>query len=189
MSHQQIVAAHDTADQWMQQHYTGPLRTQLTLLQALLQLPAPADPQTPYKNLPNGAGMRVAIRRTLRVGDQSGTPVEDLGITPDSRHALTKDDLLDANKDLIVEAGKVLKDLPVRLLTISSSQAGSTLTIQATTIGISRLDTYVDGRPLESLDINDGTHSFNVNLPAEATLLELAGYENSEYVAARKLQL
>lgn len=159
------------------------------LLQQLLRLPAPADPETPYENLPNGAGMRVAIRRTLRVGDQSGTPVEDLGVTPDSRHALTKIDLLDANKDLIDEAGRVLVSMPVRLLTISTSRSGSTLTIQATTVGISRLDTYIDGRPLHSLDINDGSHSFNVDLPTGATLLELAGYKSNEYVAARKLQL
>jgi hypothetical protein len=159
------------------------------LLQDLLRFPAPADPETPYKNLPNGAGMRVAIRRTLRVGDQSGTPVEDLGITPDSRHALTRDDLLSANKDLISEAGKVLKNAPVRLLTVSTSQAGSTLTIQVTTVGILRLDTYIDGRPLESLDINDGIRSFNVDLPAGANLLELAGYKDDEYVAARKVHL
>lgn len=159
------------------------------LLQALLDVPAPADPDTPYKNLPNEAGMRVAIRRTLRVGEQSGTPVEDLGITPDSRHALTKDDLLNANKDLINAAGNILKNMPVRLLKVTTSRAGSTLTIQTTTAGISRLDTYIDGRPMESQDINDGTHSINVDLPAGATLLELAGYKDNEYVAARKLQL
>ncbi len=102
---------------------------------------------------------------------------------------MTEDDLLNANKDLINEAGRILKKMPVRLLTVSTSQAGSTLTIQATTVGISRLDTYIDGRPLESPDINDGTNSFNVDLPAGATLLELAGYKNDEYVAARKLQL
>ena len=159
------------------------------LLQALLQVPAPADPDSPYKDLPNNAGMRVAIRRTLRVGEQSGTPVEDLGITPNSLHALTKDDLLNANTDLINEAGKFLKNMPVRLLSVTTSQAGSTLTIQATTVGISRLDTYIDERPLESLDINDGTHSFNVNLPTSATLMELAGYKNDKYVAARKVEL
>lgn len=159
------------------------------LLQALLKVPAPADSDTPYKNLPNGAGMRVAIRRTLRVGEQSGTPVEDLGITPDSRHALTKDDLLNKNKDLINAAGNILKNMPLRLLKVTTSQAGSTLTIQGTTAGISRLDIYIDGRPMESRDINDGTHSINLDLPAGATQLGIKGYEDNIYVAARKLQL
>ena len=159
------------------------------LLQALLKVPTPADPDTPYKNLPNGAGMRVAIRRTLRVGEQSGTPVEDMGITPDSRYALTKDDLLNSNKDLINAAGKILKNMPVKQLKIIASQSGSILTIQATTAGISRLDSYVDGRPMESLDINDGSHSYTLDLPAGAALLELAGYKDNDFVAARKLKL
>ena len=40
--------------------------------------------------------MRVSIRRTLRVGVEGGTPVEDLGVTPDVRHRMTRDDVLEA---------------------------------------------------------------------------------------------
>ena len=39
---------------------------------------------------PNGANMRVAIRRTLRVGALSGTPVEDLGVTPTRGTRMTR---------------------------------------------------------------------------------------------------
>ncbi|MGA9598420.1 MAG: amidohydrolase family protein, partial [Acidimicrobiia bacterium] len=46
------------------------------LLRALLA----ATGDNPLAPLPHGAGMRVAVRRTLRVGAQSGTPVEDLGV-------------------------------------------------------------------------------------------------------------
>ena len=159
------------------------------LLSALLRFPAPADPDTPYQPLPNGAGMRVAIRRTLRVGEQSGTPVEDLGITPDSRHAVTKDDLLQANKDLINAAGRILEDMPLRRLRVSTSRAGATLTVQAETAGITRLDSYVDGRPLKTVDVDDGTHSFEIELPAGAALLDIAGYQDDQLVAARKLKL
>jgi hypothetical protein len=49
---------------------------------------------SPYQPLPNGANMRVAIRRTVRVGALAGTPVEDLGVEPDERHPLTRRDLL-----------------------------------------------------------------------------------------------
>lgn len=159
------------------------------LLKNLLRLPSPVDPDSPYETLPNGAGMRVSIRRMLRVGEQSGTPLEDLGIKPDYRHALTKDDLLKANKDLIDKAGKIIKKMPVRQLNVKTSQSGSTLKIKATTLGISRLDIYADGRPLESKDINDGTHTFNVDLPGDASHLKLAGYNDDKYVAARKLKL
>ncbi|WP_406723612.1 S41 family peptidase [Streptomyces sp. GD-15H] len=75
------------------------------LLSSLLQ----GDKATPYVPLPKGAGMRVSIRRTLRVGPQSGTPVEDLGVIPDERHQMTRRDLLEDNADLFDRAGQLLK--------------------------------------------------------------------------------
>jgi hypothetical protein len=160
-----------------------------SLLRTLLRLPAPADTESPYESLPNEAGMRVAIRRTLRVGERVGTPLEDLGVRPDQRHFMTKTDLLGENADLIARAAAILTTLPVRQLVAGTSQSGATLTVTATTTGLTRLDTYIDGRPVESLDINDGTHTFDVELPPGAMLLELAGYDAGDYVAARKLGL
>lgn len=159
------------------------------LLQDLLRLPAPADLQSPYQNLPNGAGMRVSVRRTLRVGDRSGTPLEDLGIKPDDQHSMTKNDLLNSNEDLINCAAEILSTMPVRQLSVETTKSASTLEIRATTAGISRLDAYVDGRPVETLDIGDGTHMFTMSLPPGAALLKLAGYENGDLVAARKLKV
>jgi hypothetical protein len=156
------------------------------LLRELLRRPAPADPDTPYKTLPNGASMRVAIRRTLRVGEQSGTPVEDLGVKPHSHYSLSRVDLLESNRELIDHAATLLTSMPVRMLRLTTSQTGSSLTMTITTAGIDRLDTYVDGRPFDSRDVNDGNHLFTINLPDSAALLELAGYENGDYIAARK---
>ena len=82
-----------------------------TLLDRLLRQPGPPYtpyPTSPFKPLPFGAEMRVAIRRTLRVGAQAGVPVEDLGITPDEIHDLTRDDLLYDNVDLIKHACMML---------------------------------------------------------------------------------
>lgn len=59
---------------------------------------------SPYLPLPNGAGMRVAIRRSLRVGERAGTPLEDLGVVPDERHRMTRRDLLEGNVDLMARA-------------------------------------------------------------------------------------
>jgi hypothetical protein len=73
-------------------------------------------PGSVYQPLPNGAGMRVAIRRTLRVGRRAGAPVEDLGVIPDERHDLTRNDVLKGNVDLINRAGKLLAAKPVRQL-------------------------------------------------------------------------
>jgi len=159
------------------------------LLKLLLERPAPTDAETPYEVLPNGAGMRVAIRRTMRVGAQSGTPLEDLGVAPDSNHDVTKNDLLNGNADLIAKAGTILKGMAVRRLSASATVDGSDLTLNATTAGLSRLDIYIDGRPLETVDINDGNHSIDVTLPGGALAMRLAGYNNNELAAARKIDL
>ena len=39
-------------------------------------------PNSPFEALPKGAGLRVAYRRSLRVGPQVGNDVEDFGVTP-----------------------------------------------------------------------------------------------------------
>ncbi len=159
------------------------------LLQALLNFPEPPDPETPYKNLPNGANMRVAIRRSLRVGKQFGTPVEDLGITPDSRYYMTKNDLLAKNIDLINKAGEILSGMPVRKLNVTMTTHQETVTIQAETLGLTRLDIYIDGRPVKSIEVTDGIKSFDICVPPSAILLEFAGFKANEYVASRMVDL
>ena len=54
--------------------------------------------------------MRVAIRRTLRVGLQAGTEIEDLGVEPTDVHDLTLRDLLERPRDadLLEAAAKLL---------------------------------------------------------------------------------
>ncbi len=159
------------------------------LLRNLLNFPTPSDPETPYEMLPNGANMRVAIRRSLRVGKQSGTPVEDLGITPDSRHYMSRDDLLAGNVDLINKAGEILSGMPVRKLDVTTTMSSGNMTIQAETLGLSRLDIYIDGRPVDSIEVTDGSQSFDIDLPPSATLLEFAGFKANEYVASRLVDL
>ena len=70
--------------------------------------------------------MRVAIRRTLRVGRRAGAPVEDLGVVPDERHDLTRNDLLKGNVDLINRAGKLLAARPVRQFTATVHDSSAT---------------------------------------------------------------
>jgi hypothetical protein len=159
------------------------------LLKLLLEQPAPADGETPFDSLPNGAGMRVAIRRTMRVGDQAGTPLEDLGVAPDSLHALTRNDLLNGNADLMAAAGKILAAMPARRLDATATLADSILTLEATTAGFSRLDVYVDGRPLASIDVDDGNHGLNLTVADGAAAVKLAGYQANELVASRRLDL
>lgn len=141
---------------------------------------------SPYQSLPNGAGMRIAMRRTLRVNRQSGTPVEDLGVIPDERHFMTRNDLLNNNIDLINKAGSMLIAIqPVRGLTVEVQTSSSTqATISANTQGITRLDVYLNDRPVQSLDVNGGQANFTVDKPnASQYNLEILGFDMAQLVA------
>lgn len=73
----------------------------------LLQQVVPG-PNSPFRDLPRGANMRVAIRRTTRVGANSGLPLEDLGVQPDEVHRMTRNDVLNGNQDLVEAATALL---------------------------------------------------------------------------------
>lgn len=51
--------------------------------------------------LPEGIGLNVAMRRSIRAGANQGLPVEDLGTKADIIHHLTANDLLNGNLDLL----------------------------------------------------------------------------------------
>jgi hypothetical protein len=138
------------------------------------------------KELPSNSNMRVAIRRNERVGDRAGTPIEDLGIIPDILYDMSRRDLLEENVDLIKKASEILAGMPVRQLEAVLSDQGSTsLQIDLTTLGISRVDVYVDGRPVLSQNITDGTNKLIIDKPsADAKSIKIIGVKESEIVAA-----
>ena len=159
------------------------------LLKNLLELPTP-DTDSPYKALPKGANMRVAIRRTLRVGAEGGTPVEDLGVVPDERHLMTRNDLLEGNVDLLNRAGELLAALPVRQLDVTVSQgAADDLAVQVEVTNIDRVDVYVDGRPRASLDPAGGSATVTVTGVPGATSVKAEGFAGGELVAARSVEI
>lgn len=57
-----------------------------------------------FRPLPQNMSYRTAIRRSTRVKMMAGVPLEDLGVTPDKVHRMTKNDVLGTNEDLIAEA-------------------------------------------------------------------------------------
>jgi C-terminal processing protease CtpA/Prc len=77
-------------------------------LQALLAPPSRPSRHGPFRPLPHGAALRVAVRRALRVGPNAGIPVEDLGVAPDHVHRMTRRDLLENNADLLQAAERLL---------------------------------------------------------------------------------
>jgi hypothetical protein len=158
------------------------------LLKLLLETPEP-NPASPYVDLPNQADMRVAIRRTLRVGALAGTPVEDLGITPDDRHELTRRDVLDGNPDLMEKAGEMLAGLPRRRLRVTASSSGGLLSLEVDVAGADRVDVYVDGRPRSSTDVVDGHRTLTVADVPGAVVVHVEAYAAGALVAARRLDL
>ncbi|WP_299783657.1 S41 family peptidase [uncultured Roseobacter sp.] len=142
----------------------------------------------PYARLPGGANMRVAIRRTLRVKDRSGTPVEDLGVQPDFLHNPTRADLLDGNVDLIEFAASKLAELPTRVLRgeIVSQQAGD-LTISIETENLARVDVYLDNRPIGALDVEDGDTELTIEDVGAFDTLYLQGFDGDELAAAWRI--
>lgn len=142
----------------------------------------------PYGSLPAGANMRVAIRRTLRVRDRAGTPVEDLGVQPDFLHKMTRADLLEGNRDLIDFAGSKLAELPTRHMraTVVSDQGGD-LTISIETGNLSRVDVYLDNRPVGALDVQDGETELTIEDVGAFDTLFLQGFDNNALSAAWRI--
>ena len=89
-------------------------------------------------------------------------------------------------EDLITAVGEILASRPAFVL--DAEPAGTTLKV--TTVSLSRLDVYVDDRPVGSLDVTDGDHT--VQLPsngASARRVDLRGFSNGELAAARRLEV
>ena len=159
-----------------------------SLLRELLRQPAPVDPSSPYASLPKGANMRVAIRRTLRVHDRAGTPLEDLGVEPDERWTLTRDDLLSGNADLMNRAGELLAGMDRYTLdarVLPSDDDGQP--IEVTTGNFGRLDVFVDDRPYASRNVSQGTSTIVV--PPSASAVRLDGRSGTRLVVSRTIPL
>jgi cytosine/adenosine deaminase-related metal-dependent hydrolase/C-terminal processing protease CtpA/Prc len=156
-------------------------------------------------DLPHGAAFTVAVRRTVRVGTRSGTPVEDLGIEPDAVHAMTRRDLLDGNADLIARACRMLARRPAFGLDVVAEPAGSPRRRQRTvrgrtpeprrirlrlrSAGVDRLDVLVEGRPMLSIDVDDGRRTRTIAVPRGSKTIEVEAYRRGTLVAARRARV
>ena len=145
-------------------------------------------PDGPFKPLPAGAQFRVALRRTLRVGQRrGGQPVEDLGIIPDYRYQMTRRDLLEGNADLMEKAGELLAQGTPRTLDVSvTSRDSSAAQLAVETAALTSLDLYVDGRPVTTaVRVLDGINTVTVPLsgPGPVTV-RIDGFDGADLVAA-----
>ncbi len=137
------------------------------------------DPKSPFKKLPKGAEMIVAVRRSIRVGLRAGSPLEEFGVAPDVRHLMTRRDLLEDNVDLLVRAARLIRQQPSFRLSVTPVglngareivvNAASKVPPSRAGRRISRLDVYVNGRPVRSIDAEEGAV-----LPTQVSIGEAA---------------
>ena len=138
-------------------------------------------PGSPFKPLPKGADIGLAMRRSIRVGRNSGRPLEELGIVPDDRHYITKRDLLEQNYDLLRKAATKLRNRPIYSLSVkpfsqksgawglvisctskipprkTRKKNGSKMPPAKTLANISYLDIFLNGRFKKSINATNGS--------------------------------
>ena len=155
---------------------------------------AGANVAPPLDQLPKGASMRVAIRRTIRVGDEAGTELEDLGVAHHQEHRLTRDDILGDIPDLVERAAEILRTEQIRKFDVTVTRDAAKLSIKLAADKVDYVDVAVNGRPRGSRDIAGGAAEFElpVNqefaLPAFPAAVELRGYAGGRLVCYRRLQ-
>jgi hypothetical protein len=141
----------------------------------------------PLAPLPRGANMRVAVRRSLRVGAQAGTELEDLGVVPDARHRLTRRDLLERNIDLIEKAASMLAGKPLFALNATATKVGGNLRLAIATTNLDRVDIDLNGRPQRSIDIAGAGATVDVPTTLASGVATLRGFKDGNLAAARKV--
>lgn len=162
------------------------------LLEQLFSNPKPPNeplPDSPFKPLPRGAGLRAAIRRTLRVGSQAGTELEDLGVVPSHRHSMTKKDYLNGNVDLIEYAASLLAAMPAYHLAVETAiDATGRLAVRVQYRNVDRLDFFLGGRPQKSKPLSRPSGSVRLKLAYEKnTTLLVQGFSRTKLVASRRM--
>lgn len=145
----------------------------------------PSAEDFPFRPLPGGADLSIAIRRVLRIGPNAGTPLEDYGVVPDEHHVTTRKDILNEDADLMVAAAGLLSRSNPHRFDVELSEAGGELTATFAVLGIDRADIIADGRPRLTTDL--GGNPGPVPVPGAGTphVVLVAGYDRSDLVAVR----
>jgi hypothetical protein len=162
-----------------------------SLLMKLMEPDREAETTSPYKPLPLGADIRVAIRRTVRVGPNAGNVVEDLGIKPDQVYHMTRQDVLYGNEDLISAAvthltGKKPHTLDIVLEQNSKDQP----IIKLKTRNVDRVDVTLGNNQIRSRYPQHGQcfielHEELGDIPITALNIVVKGYKDEQLVVRR----
>lgn len=133
-------------------------------------------------DLPDGVRFTLSVRRATRARDSEGVPIEDLGVAGTTTYAMSREDLVDDNRDLIAWCAQRLATQPRSGLRAHRTARKLTLT----TTGLDRVDLYQDQHPWRTLTVSDGEHQITTsNRSAE---IEVIGWRGSDLVQRRRLR-
>ena len=98
--------------------------------------------------------------------------------------------MLEGNIDLIKKASEILAGKQIKQLEAVISEQNGSLNIEIVSVGISRVDIYVDNRPVLSQEIVDGNNKLSIGKPSSGSrFLKIVGLEGNNIVAAKKVFL
>jgi hypothetical protein len=161
------------------------------LLQLLTEPMAEIEEVSPYRPLPRGADIRVAIRRTTRVKERSGAVLEDLGVTPEINYRMTREDVTGRNQGLIDTAIDELAKGIVHVIEapIVRRHRDRGPTVAVATRNIDRVETTVNGRGLPSQRVRRDKAVVELDHKLVGTgpsvTMRFLGYRADELVAER----
>jgi Peptidase family S41 len=145
----------------------------------------PTADDFPFRPLPDDADLSLVIRRVLRVGPNAGSPLEDYGVVSNERHAVTRNDVMNDDADLMVAAAGLLGKGTPRRFDVELSEAGGELTATFGVTGIDRADVIVDGRQRLTVDLGGNPGPVPVPGAGGPGMVRIAGYDKGVLVAAR----
>jgi hypothetical protein len=98
-------------------------------------------------------------------------------------YAMTRDDLLNGNRDLLSACIALLKQQKLTRLGCQLNKTARTVTVK--TERLSRLDYFVDGHPGSSTVVGPAATETVLSYPAGTKVVELVGFDG-ELVAQRR---
>lgn len=143
-------------------------------------------------SLPGGASMSLALRRSIRTGQHSGQPIEDIGIIPDVIHRLTKNDIVHANQDLLNKAGEILASKPTCYLNGEiADRSDNAIALEVHSENLTSLDIYVNQRPVKTaVPVTDTiTRIPDIPISSGDEPVQIRGYQNNTHMASRRIFL
>jgi hypothetical protein len=166
-----------------------------SLLRRLME-PDNEDPgPSPYARLPKGADLRVAIRRTTRVGANAGNILEDLGVDPTVTYRMSPSDVLGHNQDLLDTAIALLASRKPHSISIDRilRHADRAPSIRVITRNVTRVDAEIDGLRLHTQDVRRNRVTLELAEVLRRTTgqaeLRVLGYEEDRLVASHRTDI